>query len=685
MKQQTSTFRSGVVPRVAILCLLMVALWYPEAATTTPTKFSSTIKQANTLPSSKEAYTLPAGNGDSSSFFLSPQGALAATGTLFSFAYNYNEAFNDQANNLWTGLKGFINGGSVAQKLATPSSTLSTLAGSGPSPEIILNHKEEILQKAGVVKTVLERKLHLLFSWKNILTVTKWGVIVASSAQTAKILYELWIYEDMFQNAAEQLKEFKNDQTSIYAKLDEMISILDEMSRLIVAQERFSSPVSNENLQLSTFHGSTILDDHFDKGFLSLSKKFNKLFTSIQEEIKQVHHHIENLKGSIGTNSKFFQERKDKSLKNMIVGAGCFAVSTAASIMFPPIAPVALASHAGGIISGVVAGINYGLYYYSNSKKEKIDYRLREVARLQEEIANIRNQSLIYVNHFEEQKSKLVSYFKKLKIQEKKRREHAKIEQEILNIRNQYVDDLVAQFSEFYYKNNLLFWYRTMSAIFFVMWLYNMYLDGFSFSSKLLVSLLLYCSMMFTLNVAYDLTEKQQMTFDLHLNASSHIVKVTKTIYEERYKHECIWYELPVGKQFELEIKSILLSLIPGYGDVSSQITSRNSSGHLIHNTKCLHYRQVIESDDHAIASHLLQTSSVSSSGVDTKQINNPSEITGGTYLDFVNSVAMKVCQFAVDSVELMNTRTSFTTKIWCTILVTIALLVLVKKIVFCC
>ncbi|KAF0977435.1 hypothetical protein FDP41_003427 [Naegleria fowleri] len=618
---------------------------------------------------------------------ITPESAFLVATNLGLLAYNYNKGFAQNINNMWTGLTSFISnrGSDTIKQIASGAEPSAT--------EVFITNKENLVAKAEAVKYLLEKRMGLFFSWKNICTVTKWALVVASSAQTVKLLYELWIYEDIFHHSAEQLAGFKRDQTEIHKKLDEMISILEHMSNLIITQERFTQTTSNSQ-SLVLLVEKSLLNDSFDKNFLSLTKKFKKLQESVQTEIEKLNDQMNSLKSQIQKDSDFFSGSVERSKTNMFVGASCFALSTISTLIFPPLAPVVFAGHAGGIISGAVAGINYALYYYSNSKKEKAEYRLKEVIKLQHQISHIRNQSMEHLNLYEEQKAKLVEHLKKLREQERTKRSKMEAISPAITDGGQTVDtmpdepiinQLLLQLIEFYNINNLLFWYRVMSGIMFSLWLTSLLKDGFSITHKTLITLILYCSIMFTLNMAYDLTEKQQITFDIHVNASSHLAKVTKTAYEERYKHECIWYELPVSKQFELEIKSLFLRLIPGYGDQASQLLARNATGHLIHNSRCLHYIQVLESQDEKVVSHLIQTSSHSSSGIDVQQINNPSEMAGGTYLDFAYSIVMKSFKAIVDGLELFSTKTSFITKIWCLAVIALVLLVMVKKIVFCC
>ncbi|KAL9646718.1 hypothetical protein ABK040_001140 [Willaertia magna] len=564
---------------------------------------------------------------------------IAVTGvTLLSIAYNHNEIFTKYTSNMWHGLKDIIS--HYGPSIGAVSKGAAKIVSSGPSNMAVsISNKAELVQRADLIKSILEKRLTLFHSWHNIFTVAKWGVIVASSAQTVKILYELWKYEDMFEKAGEQLIHLHRDYNNLFKELDEMIDILMEMNNLIITEERFTNLEKVKYIASSNSLVDYEIHKDFDNNFVGLTNRFNKVYGKIQNEIQTFHEEVEKLKILINSDKEYFAKRKDESLKTLLVSASCFALS-AASILIPPLAPITIASNAGALVSGVMTGINSFNYYYSNKNVQKANYRLQQLISFQKQIGNIRNQSLEYVNHFELNKEKLLNELKK------------KREEATNNNFSTYtptqpttiiidLNELILRGYEYYKENTLICWYHTLATLFFCGFLYNLFKDGVSFSYRTLTVLIIYCSMMFTLNIAFDMTTKQQEIFSLQSNATDHLVKITKLTYNERYRHECIWYELPIHKQFELEFKSLFWSLVPGYFDYSTQLITRNNSGHLIHHSKCLHYIHVMESENNAITSHIIQTSTFASEN-DRKQFNNEAQIIGGSYFSFIKELVLQ-------------------------------------------
>ncbi|EFC41003.1 hypothetical protein NAEGRDRAFT_58896 [Naegleria gruberi] len=664
----------------SLLYLLMFIILYRVNAMT-PQQQQQTIPihnnlNDNTTPSSSDSMSTST-SYDYLQHTLSKENVAVVATTLATLAYGYNKRFADQTGRLWDGLQSFV---STSSKLASDS-------GVGPDAAFIQN-KEFLVGKAQFVKSILEKKIHLLFSWKNMFTVTKWAVIATSSAQTVKLVYELWIYEDIFQHAGETLHNFKHDQREIYDRLNELIDVLEQMSNLVVTQERFIPSSSTPSKLFTRLGEATKLDESFEKNFIKLTKKFTKIQATLQKDIEGMQAQMEELKSKVQQDSAFFKKRQEKSLTNTFVGASCLALSVGASLLFPPAAPAILASHAGGIISLSVAGINYGLYYYSNSKKDKAEYRLKEVVKLQEQIGSIRNQSMEYLNHYEAQKAEIVKYMKKLRSEDKKKKSLSTLLLPAMHdfnpLETENLEQRLWNIVGIYQANTLLLWYHSFHFIFLMMTLFTFAKNGLNMSAKTLVVLFFYCAILLTLDMAYDFKESRQTTLDIHLDTSILFIKVTKQTYEERYRHECIWYELPVRKQLELDLKSLVLKFVPGYSDVADSLTATNASGHLIHSSKCLHYKQVMESNDDSVTSNLIQTSTHSIVGVDVKQINNPSEMSGSTYFDFISSVFFRLIRTAADCCEIVYERTSIGAKLCLGMALASVLFIIAKRIVCC-
>jgi hypothetical protein len=122
-----------------------------------------------------------------------------------------------------------------------------------------------------------------------------------------------------------------------------------------------------------------------------------------------------------------------------------------------------------------------------------------------------------------------------------------------------------------------------------------------------------------------------------------------------------------------------------GYHEHAKQLIGRNASGHLTHSKKCLHYIQVIQSREEPseIGARLIETFT-DSTGTDKRQYFNAAESNGKSYTYFVRGVFHPVIELLFDSIEDFNLKTSFMTKVWSLLTLTILLIVITKNLLCC-
>lgn len=169
----------------------------------------------------------------------------------------------------------------------------------------------------------------------------------------------------------------------------------------------------------------------------------------------------------------------------------------------------------------------------------------------------------------------------------------------------------------------------------------------------LLISLIL-------VSIVVDSMEGIYMTKFNHSEYRKQQTCTHKKILAQRYQHECIWYEIPLSRQFTLHLKALFWTIL---GQDGFRAITANATGHLVNDPTCLTYLEKMENDNH----------------------DNAAERVGAVYGDFASGFVHPIVDMITQASEAVVQKTSLITKIWILGVSMLFFVLMAKRIIFCC
>jgi hypothetical protein len=524
---------------------------------------------------------------------------------------------------------------------------------------------------------------------RTVFDLSKYALALYLAADTGKMLYESWIYESAFEYSGDQLDKIRQNLQVCDEKTNQLQSLLDKLVDIISAEDETNS---NYNFMTKTYYDtnaqSSMSLSRIVQGlsqfkmnsrttrmrdnalFNHVIKQYDKIAQDINYSLDKSKTQIVILRERTLQDKEQFATEKKKYTQNSILAGGVAAVSLGISTIFPPAAigaGIALKASVGvPTFTGILSAINFYGSLSSQKNLEKALYRIRQFDEMETHVDQFKKTTLELIEQFKLQKKK---WFRMLRRYERYERSQS---------RKRFYDQYEAREEpitatesalEFVVENLAACASALMiaSAIaFFTLRQFSEQPLSPTQAFKWSVVLLGMCLMV---SMFVDLMQAKNSSMQVmqHRNQARAYIQ-HKNLFQ-RYKRECIWYEIPAYQQIIMETGAAVLNWVPllnsEYGFDS---LTRNATGHLVHNKKCLKYEQQM----YDVAMNLEES--------DMEQI-------GAVYMHPIKGVGKVISELFADAAETLNERTSLMTKVYMMLIMVGVVLLAFRRFLgfFCC
>lgn len=435
----------------------------------------------------------------------------------------------------------------------------------------------------------------------------RWGFFTYVSYRTTRIMYDLYLYESIFRYSGEKSDEFEKEMERINNLLEENIGMIDQIT----------TGIRRINLE----------------DFYEIERKFLDNYNQLKKSLIKMEKEVNNIIQRLEKDAEFYQKKKSGAMLNTIGSTVWTAGSFAIGITFPPSLPYLMSTKASAIVGLSLSSYNFMLSYVSGKNLDKMKYRIQKYDQLKESIYSRLNETEILLETFIEKKSEVLETLQK-------RSFLGKSLVFVQKFKIKFIEDNHDSISKAlkYFIDSL----GVISVCYFGYLIYKMVIDKKtcpsgkirSISSTILICFLIY----FAINIFISFQKDQNQQIEKQVLE----FEQKQRLIREKFKQECIWYEIPIYRQLELEIKSYLLMLFSKNG--LRQI-SMNNKGEMINDKTCKNYQISLESE----------------------QAHRYIKANVNTYFDLLIQVSKSFSKIFAKSTKILFEKTSWLTRFWIT------------------
>jgi hypothetical protein len=528
----------------------------------------------------------------------------------------------------------------------------------------------EWVNNAQRLKQLLESRvivaLENMPSCRNVYDASTWAFLVYSMFQTSKVIGEMFMYESFFDQAGEEIAKLNAMQhTEIAQMVQKLIDIQEQMIILSInssMSKTSMSPLYQDKINHIALDADSFKLKRSAVEFFKLADSYSEHSLELDEVLNRTQTKINECFERTKKDEKFYSDNQQKSFKTMLIHIGYAAGTAAVSTIFPPAAPSALIAYLPSIFGGIMAGVNGGLSYMASKHREKATYRLSQFTEVQNEIFKARDSTLKFIEKFEKLRNEFLMY--------------AETNAEFFSSTSTITSGdnsnrLLNSIKQIIYN----YPYITIQILLISIWtaifssiIRREFRNNKPQPGRSIKWFIAFCAVCLIISLSVDMFESTRTTRSTIVQARDNKLIVHTKSIEQRYKHECIWFEIPVWRQVALETKAYLWDLLMQDG---ARYLARNSSGHLVNDPICIHLMLAMNSNHHALHSD--------------QNIQNDAEIVGTTYSSLIKGFITPLTESTIQTLETFTSKTSFTTKLWLLGVTAGIVLIIVKRVLFCC
>lgn len=509
----------------------------------------------------------------------------------------------------------------------------------------------------------------------NVAHVTVVSSIVYSMYQSMSLMTEIFLYdakagirgmvdrEETAQKIDHQLRQLLQLQSDMITFVSPFVGVkMNDTDTGIEKNGKSQSSFENISKFKSGEINQGMVDDsvlisQFDSLLSNYTVQCKELEALLAEKQEIVQEFIRNTM----IDKEHYAQQEKKAYKSMIMGAVSTVSSVALSYLFPP----ASITHIPVVISSVTAGVNGALSWVAKNEKERMQYRIDELNKLNSTIVSARSQMEQFRHLFE-----------KLKLERAEATAAAAAKATTTTKHAQNGDNGDVKGSNQMFKAIYHFFTRYTSEIVrysLILVIFSFFMHVMSaqehvtlmFSIKWAMALCFICLLC---SFSVDIFNGVSRTKIALQTDRDNRAKVYSSAAQKQYKQECNWYELSTSRQIQLGMKALFWNVLLQDG---SRAISINEKGELVSDPECI--KLLAQS----IANE--QSSPLKSSPIETD-----AEIIAVTYANIVKGIFKPIVEAFANGIDTLIVSTTFTTKIWVMSTASLTFLLVVRRFLFC-